>query len=932
MSGSNPERRLTALARILKLLRETDDFEQLVQTLLENLQEELHYTLLWLGLYERDQNQIVSQGYIAPQPHRLLKSTFTPMPGDLLEQVVIQQRPLIVNDLRVEARIGAWNELAEQFNIQGTLLFPVRRRDICYGMLLLGSSQWGQTLSTGDRTFFVTINSTLADVLYQREQVLQEQQRKNPGTSVISLINQLKDITDRDDQLEAISKTLFQFIEPDRVRVFWLNPAQFEFWERLTLLSQKTTGYKRFPFDKPGLKITSSDIRGVYHVLINQQLLVVGESQGSLINNVPERLLQILNARALMIAPILHHQTLLGFISVERKTPEVWSEASCECLTTVAHLAGLLMPESSAEEMQQQSEADLQLLTGIVRSIQNDTDWRVTLEKCGHDLCQRLATQQFLVLLHDAERGGYNLVFQKLGASRKKVSFHWDSLDDVDWQMLERSHEAIAINDLTSDLKLLAWRENFQTLQVQALLACNVSPGNPPEGVVLLASQSPRHWTPAEGQLLQKVAQQIGLILHQWQLLLQTNQQEDLYDSIQWGLRSLQQTFQLDQLEAAACQHIIELFKVSLVVLVSWQSGQSTAQVSHVITRHKDFKVNEKTAIPLGSDAVINWALQTDGPLSVTWEDFPEDINQWISGPAESKFLLIALRTAEGHAPNSVWILADGSHRKWTDHHLSLITLLANQLAWSRRHLSIVELLTSQREALESLNWYKHRRFNEVHRRLEYNLQRLNEPITQGKGLTAQRQLQLIRQLGSLTSGMQEMLAAEEWHLKLHHQTTPLISLINRSIERVNPLIQAQHLWTKVHNNSNVIISGDLDKIEFILHEALEAACRRSPTQGRLDIWCRPLDRNWLELSITDDGTISKQLLTELQNGRPDDILVPSSLDTPPGLNFSICQALMRQMKGGFSLQKLEDGRIMSRMVLAIAGKHKSTTPLEEPL
>ncbi len=68
LPSPNPERRLAALARILKLLRETEDLDRLVSSLLENLKEELHYSLLWFGLYERVQHQVVSQGFLAPKP------------------------------------------------------------------------------------------------------------------------------------------------------------------------------------------------------------------------------------------------------------------------------------------------------------------------------------------------------------------------------------------------------------------------------------------------------------------------------------------------------------------------------------------------------------------------------------------------------------------------------------------------------------------------------------------------------------------------------------------------------------------------------------------------------------------------------------------------------------------------------------------------
>jgi hypothetical protein len=343
-----------------------------------------------------------------------------------------------------------------------------------------------------------------------------------------------------------------------------------------------------------------------------------------------------------------------------------------------------------------------------------------------------------------------------------------------------------------------------------------------------------------------------------------------------------------------------------------------------VIARHIDFDADREATIPLSSDAIINWAQQTTGPLPITWEDIPEDTRRWLKGPAGSKFLLVALRTADKHIPNGVWIVADRSDRRWNNHQFSLMSLLSNQLAWSRRHLSIVDLLLARQESLEALNWYKHKRLDEIHRQLELNLNRLSDPITQGKGLTAQRQLQLVRQLSSLTTGVSSVLNNEVWEMRKHQQTTPLISLLNRLMERVNPLIQAHHLWAKVHNETNVIISGDLEKIELVLYELMVAACERSPEQGRLDIWCRPLERTSMELAITDDGDVPRQLLKDLQHGRPEDILVPSLLDVPPGLHFSICKTLMQQGGGEFSLQKLDDGRIMSRVVLQVTGKGQS--------
>ncbi|NEQ44238.1 MAG: GAF domain-containing protein [Leptolyngbya sp. SIOISBB] len=787
LPSPNPERRLAALARILKLLRETEDLDRLVSSLLENLKEELHYSLLWFGLYERVQHQVVSQGFLAPKPHRSLKSTFALAPGDLMEQVVIQQRPLIINDLRVEPRIAAWNDMAQQFAIQGALIFPVRRRDICYGLLIMGSDQWGQGITNSDRTFISTICSALADVLHKREQTLQTQQRKDPGVALASLIDQLQTSDDRDVQLTKIAQSLSGFIDPDRVRIFWLDPDEFTFWERLTLRTRQARTPKCYTADSPGLTLPVSEVRGVYQSLSKQQPLVIGEAQSANAATVPDRFLQLLKADAFMVAPIFERETFLGFVSVESTKPRIWSEASRNYLKTVTNLAGLMMPTLSVAEIKQQSEDEVQLLTGVVRSIQSESDWHNTLKLCGDSLCEALDTDQFLVLLHDAEHDGYQIVFQKRALPRKRSPVFWPALDEVDWQMLEDSQEAIAINDLTNDLKLLAWRDNFDTLNMQSILACNITPGNAPEGLILVASKSPRQWSTAAGELLQQIAQQISLILRQWQLQRQTDQQEDLYGSIKWGLRTLQQTFHIEQLEEAACQYLIDLLDAPLVVLVNWQVGDHHAKVGRVTSHHIDFNADQEAVIPLSSDAIINWAQQTDGPLPVTWEDFPPETREWIKGPQGSKFLLVALKTADTHVPNGVWIVGDRGDRRWTNHQFSLVSVLSNQLAWSRRHLSIENLLLERQESLEALNWYKHKRLNEVHRQLKVNLSRLSDPITQGKGLTAQRQLQLVRQLNTLTSGVSNVINHEVWELRKHQQTTPLISLLNRLMERVNP-------------------------------------------------------------------------------------------------------------------------------------------------
>jgi signal transduction histidine kinase len=287
----------------------------------------------------------------------------------------------------------------------------------------------------------------------------------------------------------------------------------------------------------------------------------------------------------------------------------------------------------------------------------------------------------------------------------------------------------------------------------------------------------------------------------------------------------------------------------------------------------------------------------------------------------------MALRTAPEHEPTGIIIVADDKERLWSERQLTVLEILGSQLAWARRHLILTETLTLQREKLERLNWYKQRRIEEFYRNLTVNVRRLNELSHQKDALASMRYHQIIRQLGEMLKTAAPVLKREHWKLHTDHGTIPLVTLLKRAMERVEHVIKQRQLWSQVHNDNNLSIEGDIAKIEFILHELLSSACRRSPISGRIDIWCRPLDFHWLELSITDHGTIESRLLEELHEGRSEDLLAPSALEFPPGLHIGICQSLMQELGGECNLYRLEDGRTLSRIILAIAHDTPSQNP-----
>jgi hypothetical protein len=137
-SPADYENQFVALGRVLQTMREEENVDVLIETTLNYLASEFDYRLIWIGLYDRLDHRLFGKGGVTPTGDtKFLKSKFTLSPGDLLEQVVIQQRSVGVPNLSEEVRAGEWRRAAQQFGIQGAFFYPLRCKDRCFGVPLL---------------------------------------------------------------------------------------------------------------------------------------------------------------------------------------------------------------------------------------------------------------------------------------------------------------------------------------------------------------------------------------------------------------------------------------------------------------------------------------------------------------------------------------------------------------------------------------------------------------------------------------------------------------------------------------------------------------------------------------------------------------------------------------------------------------------------
>jgi GAF domain-containing protein len=918
------DKQLVSLNRTLQVLREETNIDNLANATLDFLRDNFDYRLVWLGLYDRANHRMVGKGGICPVGDaKFLKERFPLTAGDILDQVIIQRKIVLINDLREEKRAGQWQAIAQRLDLQGTVIYPICVKDLAYGVVMMSSHIWSVAPKPDERVRIGIVLGTLGTTLARLEADWQNQTLKRPEQPFLLLLDQLRGMENLNQRLEEIVQQTHKYIAPTKTNIYWLDRERLFYWRRIT---NRTKGSTNKADMNSGL--TVQNFHNMHQALSKDQTLVVADARNITKGELSLKNMEQLGAVAVIIVPILFQSQLLGFLNVESDEPRLWTDAERDFVRGMAQLSALVAPISEMSDNIERIKADHRIMSGIARAIYSATDSENALKYAAEQLCQRLSVERFWIALYDRGVGNFPMFFQHHPKNRRPLTSTFDSLSQIDQRMMEQAQEAIAVENMEGDFKFLSWRAPLLEMDVRSIVVSSTAIGRQLEGILAVGQESPRHWTKAERDMVLAVAQQVGMIIHQSTLQRQADEGQRLQQLVHTGLVALQQADHIDRLHTLAVQHIAQVSLAPLVALITWIPGYRSGQISATHVSHEDFRLTGSDQIPeVESDPIIQWALQTDGLLPIAGADIPSASKTWLNSRALGNLLVGALRTTPDQYPMGVLVLADRADRKWLEPQIRVLTTLLNQLSWSRRHLLLLDNLRLHRLELERLNWYKHRRIEDIYRTVGSGVQRLLELDSQAGStnvLTNARMQQSLRQLQAALSPLPQIVRKEQWRLRPNYETAPLAGILKRAKERVDSILNQRELWFQVQDQKPPIlgtatVGGDIAKIEMIIHELLLYACGRSEVKGRVDVWCRQLDEKLIELAITDYGAVDPQLLKELQEGRSPDMLAPSILDQPPGLHLYICQGIMQEAGGDLALYQLEDNRILSRLVLPLA-------------
>ncbi|MBO3461377.1 GAF domain-containing protein [Aetokthonos hydrillicola Thurmond2011] len=944
------EQQILPLARVLQSLREEDHVDVLIETTISYLKEHFNYSLIWIALYDRLNHILIGKGGITPSKDTaVLQQRLVLSPGDLLEQVVISQNPLGLADLRTEKRAQEWLDLAHKFNIQGTIILPIRYKDRCLGLVLLGSRRWGYLLAGEAKARLMMVLGELGAALYRIEIELHHQQTRRADEPLLELLENLRTLPNLTQKLEAVVQATHKFVLPTRTNIYWFEPQKRYFWLRVSNQLPNLVLGSNNQQAVPGM--TVQELSDFYYALSVNQIVSIGEGRSSLKSYFTGKLLERLRVRSILVAPIIWQKDLLGFLAMESKEPRIWTEADKNFVKGAAGLVSLAIPGEGMETTIKKIKQDAQLTSQIAQAIYNEHDLEEVLRNCAAKVLERFSATRFLLLQYNHQQNKYDIFYQTQPYNKKPLTFAFDEIKQVDCELLQQTKEAVSIENLEEDLQFFNWRSPLLEKGVRSLLISNCGQTYipVPEALLLIGNDVNRCWTTLEKQLLQVISRQIGVTIRQWQLHQHNQQQQKILLSFHKNLSSLKHaqsanTKPIRHLECTTMEQIASVLNCPLVVLLSWMPGDDVAEIIPGVISNNQFTIVSDTPIPLKSEVLIQRTLSTDGLLPLTINDLPPNTKKWLSGQSIGQILVMVLRTAANYEPTGLILIADHLERQWPQQSFTAIETLVTQLAWFRRNLQITQILQSKTEELQQLNWYKHRRLENLETKVTLLVEQIHNLGIRDKELTYVHYQQLRRQLDNTTAAMSTLMKLEQWQFRINQEIMPIRSLIKRVLERVENLLQQKKLWVGVHGlgqqsldqvsektyiqkpsspeNSRyqaLAISGDVIKIELILYELLETACERSTVGGRIDIWCRRADERSLEMSITDNGVIEPQLLSQLQQQTFQDMLTPSVFEQSLGLHLLICQRLMQQIGGSLHFYQLPDGRVVSLLLLPLA-------------
>ncbi|MEO1134755.1 MAG: GAF domain-containing protein, partial [Cyanobacteria bacterium J06639_1] len=558
-------------------------------------------------------------------------------------------------------------------------------------------------------------------------------------------------------------------------------------------------------------------------------------------------------------APLLFEGRLLGFLLVTSPQSRAWSDPEQKFVTGAAQYLALVEPLEEARSRLFDLNRSQSIRSSVARSIYSQTDWELTLRQAADNLAHQLNATTCLMLVYAPEIQGFRLQPSSAIKGTRTFNSTFGPLSQADWLELWHVDDAVASEDYPNDLRLTSWSAELTAGGVRSLLAAhtglsdaeNVSE-RPVEAIVVVGYEEPRAWTSDERYAVRAVARQLGVAFRQWELVQSQTGQTRITNALSVLLKSLLGSHSEDELFRNTQHALTVLLDAPLVGIFNRTlmkaNGRVRAGFIHASYQGEGFAVSAdpKTEFAFDSDPLVQASFQSAGPVSFAADQLSDATQVWLDAPNLGQVTAIACMPLPPGPIDwaSIIVVGAEAERHWQPYHLMAIERVRLAFCSTLSRLYDARAYSLRVGELSQLNWFKHRYLTYFQAGIASGWRQLKKVMPPAEEREGAAQWDRISEV---TQGLREMsthagplVKQEYWYVRTGNHRVSLTKLIRRTLLRLQPQIERSKLWSRVHGETNVIIRGDLGRLEMILSELIALAIHRSKSGGRLEVWSQP--------------------------------------------------------------------------------------------
>ncbi|BAZ41735.1 two-component hybrid sensor and regulator [Calothrix sp. NIES-4101] len=256
------------------------------------------------------------------------------------------------------------------------------------------------------------------------------------------------------------------------------------------------------------------------------EILAKGGIINGIVQDFPDAERLILEAQgilSILILPIIAKGEFIGFLGFDScLEPKIWEDAEIDFLQAATNSLALAYEREDAEKALQRQLERSYLIKKITDQIRSELDTKKLLATAAAVIGEALNVSR--VLIHSYEAGET----PKVPILAEFLVPGYASLLNFDIPVLSNAHlqktlsqdQAVASNNVYQEPLLENITEICDQFEIKSILVVRTSCKGDVNGLICLHQcDQPRHWTPAEIELLESIATQFGIAFSQAQLL-----------------------------------------------------------------------------------------------------------------------------------------------------------------------------------------------------------------------------------------------------------------------------------------------------------------------------------------------------------------------------------------------------------------------------